>query len=70
MSYERTLFREYGMTTWKDENDAPPLAGDKLNHLQGQWKRGGESIEEVQGKVTFREALKNCTVPHDSVPKG
>ena len=56
------------MTTWKDEDDAPPLTGDELIHLQGQWKHSGEPVDEVRGKAAFREALKNCAVPHERYP--
>ena len=50
------------VSDWKDEDEAPELTGDELDHLQGQWKRAGEPIEEAQGKAAFREALKKKQV--------
>ncbi|MHB1267934.1 MAG: BrnA antitoxin family protein [Acidithiobacillus ferriphilus] len=50
------------VTEWVDEDDAPTLTGKELDHPQGRWQRGGETLEPEQGKAAFRTALKKKQV--------
>ena len=45
------------MTTWKDEDDAPPLTGDDLDHPQGHGKECTVSLNHDRGVAIVDEAL-------------
>ena len=47
---------------WLDEDDAEELTGKELDHPEGRWLKGGESINSEQGEAAFREHLRKKQV--------